>query len=89
MATGRTYSIGIDVGTTQVKVLVAEYPRVDLGQRTEQPAVQPKHEHIPRIVSTGIAENISYCLVCTTVDDYAKIYKGRKNIGFIIAKNLE
>ena len=56
MATGRTYSIGIDVGTTQVKVLVAEYPRVDLGQRTEQPAVQPKHEHTPRIVSTGIAE---------------------------------
>lgn len=36
-------------------------------------------------LSTGIAENISHCLVCTTVDDYAKIYKGRKNIGFINA----
>ncbi len=33
-------------------------------------------------LSTGIAENISYCLVCTTVDDYAKIYQGKTNIGF-------
>ncbi len=33
-------------------------------------------------LSTGIAENISYCLVCTTVDDYAKIYHGKSNIGF-------
>lgn len=34
-------------------------------------------------LSTGIAENISHCLVCTTVDDYAKIYHGKKNISFI------
>lgn len=33
-------------------------------------------------LSTGIAENITYCLVCTTVDDYAKIYQGKANIGF-------
>jgi predicted helicase len=33
-------------------------------------------------LSTGIANHISYCLVCTTVDDYAKIYKGNANIGF-------
>ena len=33
-------------------------------------------------LSTGIAENISYCLVCTTVDEYAKIYEGKENIGF-------
>jgi superfamily II DNA or RNA helicase len=33
-------------------------------------------------LSTGIAENITYCLVCTTVDDYAKIYQGKTNIGF-------
>ena len=33
-------------------------------------------------LSTGIAENITYCLVCTTVDDYAKIYQGKENIGF-------
>lgn len=33
-------------------------------------------------LSTGIAENITYCLVCTTVDDYAKIYQGKSNIGF-------
>ena len=34
-------------------------------------------------LSTGIAENISHCVVCTTVDDYAKIYHGKKNISFI------
>jgi predicted helicase len=34
-------------------------------------------------LSKGIAENITYCLVSTTLDDYAKIYKGKKNIGFI------
>lgn len=33
-------------------------------------------------LSTGIAENITYCLVCTTVDEYAELYKGKKNIGF-------
>lgn len=33
-------------------------------------------------LSTGIAENITYCLVCTTVDEYAKIYHGKTNIGF-------
>jgi superfamily II DNA or RNA helicase len=36
-------------------------------------------------LSTGIAKNITYCLVATTADDYAKIYKGNKNIGFINA----
>ena len=34
-------------------------------------------------LSTGIAENISHCLVCTTVDDFAKIYKGKSTIGFV------
>ena len=34
-------------------------------------------------LSTGIATNITYCLVCTTVDEYAKIYKGKTNIGFV------
>ncbi len=33
-------------------------------------------------LSKGIAQNIAYCLVCTTVDDYAKIYHGKNNIGF-------
>ncbi len=33
-------------------------------------------------LSTGIAENITYCLVCSTVDEYAKIYEGKENIGF-------
>ena len=33
-------------------------------------------------LSTGIAENIAHCLVCTTVDNYAKIYKGKQNITF-------
>lgn len=33
-------------------------------------------------LSKGIAKNISYCLVATTLDDYAKIYKGNANIGF-------
>jgi superfamily II DNA or RNA helicase len=36
-------------------------------------------------LSTGIAKNITYCLVATTADDYAKIYKGNDNIGFINA----
>ena len=34
-------------------------------------------------LSTGIATHITYCLVCTTVDEYAKIYKGKTNIGFV------
>ena len=34
-------------------------------------------------LSTGIANNITHCLVCTTVDDYAKIYRGKTNIGFV------
>jgi len=33
-------------------------------------------------LSTGVAENITYCLVCTTVDAYAELYKGKSNIGF-------
>lgn len=33
-------------------------------------------------LSKGLAKNISYCLVCTTLDDYAKIYQGNENIGF-------
>jgi len=33
-------------------------------------------------LSTGVAENITYCLVCTTVDEYAELYKGKSNIGF-------
>jgi superfamily II DNA or RNA helicase len=31
------------------------------------------------------AKNISYCLVATTADDYAKLYKGNNDIGFINA----
>jgi superfamily II DNA or RNA helicase len=34
-------------------------------------------------LSTGIAKDITYCLVCTTVDEYAKIYQGKENIGFV------
>jgi len=34
-------------------------------------------------LSTGIATHITYCLVCTTVDEFAKIYKGKTNIGFV------
>jgi superfamily II DNA or RNA helicase len=33
-------------------------------------------------LSTGIATNIKYCLVCTTVDEYANLYVGKENIGF-------
>jgi predicted helicase len=33
-------------------------------------------------LSKGIAKNISYCLVCTTLDDYATLYRGQENIGF-------
>ncbi len=33
-------------------------------------------------LSTGIANNIDYCLVATTVDEYAKLYQGKTNIGF-------
>ncbi len=33
-------------------------------------------------LSSGIANDISYCLVCTTVDEYADIYKGKNKIGF-------
>ena len=33
-------------------------------------------------LSKVIAENITYCLVCTTADEYAKIYHGKTNIGF-------
>jgi superfamily II DNA or RNA helicase len=36
-------------------------------------------------LSKGIAKNITHCLVATTADDYATIYKGNKNIGFINA----
>ena len=31
------------------------------------------------------AKNISYCLVATTADDYAKLYKGNNYIGFVNA----
>jgi len=34
-------------------------------------------------LSTGIANHIMHCLICTTVDDYANLYKGKNNIGFI------
>jgi len=34
-------------------------------------------------LSTGIAENIAHHLVCTTVDDFAKLYQGKKNITFV------
>jgi predicted helicase len=34
-------------------------------------------------LSAGIAKNITHCLVCTTVDDYANIYKGKTNISFV------
>jgi len=42
------------------------------------------HRAISTFVSlgTGIAKNITYCLVCTTSDTYADLYKGVENIGF-------
>jgi superfamily II DNA or RNA helicase len=42
------------------------------------------HRNISTFISlsTGVAENITYCLVCTTVDEYAELYKGKNNIGF-------
>jgi predicted helicase len=34
-------------------------------------------------LSNTVASNISFCLVITTADDYAKLYKGQNNIGFV------
>lgn len=55
MASGRTFSVGIDVGTNQVKVIVAEYPERNQPERGERPHPQ-RHDTSPRVVSTGIAE---------------------------------
>jgi predicted helicase len=39
-------------------------------------------------LSRGIAENITYCLVFTNADKYAKIYHGKTNIGFCTSDDL-
>jgi len=36
-------------------------------------------------LSFGIATGIKFGLVCTTVDDYAHLYRGKKNIGFVLS----
>lgn len=36
-------------------------------------------------LSFGLAKNISYGLVATTVDDYAALYRGKPNIGFVLS----
>jgi superfamily II DNA or RNA helicase len=36
-------------------------------------------------LSNTVASNISFCLVITTADDYAKLYKGQSNIGFVLS----
>ncbi len=54
MANGRTFSIGIDVGTNQVKVLVAEYPQLN-PENKANPNIGSR-DSSPRVVSTGIAE---------------------------------
>lgn len=65
MAFGRTYSVGIDIGTDQVKVIVAELPDHEKisknpngnqagaveGQRPE-----PRRSNSPRILGAGISE---------------------------------
>jgi superfamily II DNA or RNA helicase len=36
-------------------------------------------------LSNTVASSISFCLVITTADDYAKLYKGQSNIGFVLS----
>ena len=36
-------------------------------------------------LSNTIASNISFCLVITTADDYARLYKGQRNMGFVLS----
>ncbi|MFN4914393.1 MAG: DEAD/DEAH box helicase family protein [Sphingomonadales bacterium] len=36
-------------------------------------------------LSNTIASNISFCLVITTADDYARLYKGQNNMGFVLS----
>jgi len=36
-------------------------------------------------LSNTIASNISFCLVITTADDYARLYKGQSNMGFVLS----
>lgn len=36
-------------------------------------------------LSFGLAKNITYGLVATTVDDYAALYRGKPNIGFVLS----
>lgn len=36
-------------------------------------------------LSFGLAKHISYGLVATTVDDYAALYRGKPNIGFVLS----
>ncbi len=57
MAIGRSYSVGIDIGTNQVKVIVADYSSGESrNARGEKVASQGKSEQSPRIIGTGIAE---------------------------------
>ncbi len=36
-------------------------------------------------LSNTVASNIDFCLVATTADDYAQLYKGQSNIGFLLS----
>jgi superfamily II DNA or RNA helicase len=35
-------------------------------------------------LSNAVANHIDFCLIATTADDYAKLYKGQNNIGFLL-----
>ncbi len=36
-------------------------------------------------LSNAVANHIDFCLIATTADDYAKLYKGQNNIGFLLS----
>ena len=40
-------------------------------------------------LSNSVANGIDFCLVATTADDYAKLYKGQSNIGFLLSDTWE
>ncbi len=68
MAFGRNYSVGIDIGTNQVKVIIAEFPEKEResagavasgnhsGVHTPATGGATKRSNSPRILGAGIAE---------------------------------
>lgn len=40
-------------------------------------------------LSFGLSKKITFGLICTTVDDYAAIYRGKSNIGFVLADSWQ